>query len=323
MNKLKFLVLMLLPLLYCNSYASDNSNAFPLQYEESFQYQSASKEELIPHTQDFTSVISVNKTEFFEGEPIWVTIKIKNIGYSRDSLPMLNEDFLTRSLNVMDQNGKIKTYLFEGEAEYLWKSYRIFEPGEEYTLDIELLQSYGDQYEGHKFMLASGCFSEGTYSVESNFKDVKTLLLRSNKINFVVVKPTGLELEALNTLRSIYQMRDYSDAEIIDKERAYREFYTKYGGSVYTESSLYYYSAIITVTGIGYSEAMIGESLAFIEYNPNSSYVGYYIWLGQKAVEKLRNGKASEIDFLTEVKQKFPDTRAYQEASKFLKDLNR
>jgi hypothetical protein len=235
---------------------------------------------------------------------------------------MLNEDFLTRSLDVIYQNGKKKIYL-GGEAEYLWKSYRIFEPCEEYTLGIELLESYGDQYEGHKVIIPNGCLSTGAYTMESNFKDVKTLLLRSNKINFVVVKPAGLELEALIALRSIYQMRDYSETEIIDKEHAYKDFFKIYDSSVYTEASFCYYSWLTTITGIGLNLSMIDESLAFIEYNPNSYYVGDYICLGQRTMEKLRNGKVSEIEFLTEVKQKYPDTRAYQEASKFLKDLNR
>ena len=268
-------------------------------------------------SQNFRSEISLNKDKYLEGEPVWITMKVKNIGVAKDSIAWLNEEYVTKSFDLIGQDGKKKKNYF-GEDGYLRMSYTVFESGEEFNFEIELQQNYGDQYSGRNFS-PQYCFKPGLYSVQNNFKG----LLKSNVLTFIVEKPEGPELEALNTLHKIYQLPDRNNVQILDKEKAYKEFWKKYKVNTYTELSFYNYSVLAFYSEWESDTSKVEKSKSFIEKYPNSFYLPYFILLGKEASGRLYDGKTSEIEFLKEIMQNYPDTRAYKEAEKQIKKLEK
>src|SRR3970282_2568716 len=61
---------------------------------------------------NFQLEISSNKPVYYEGEPVFVTVKAKNIGSGIDSLPDFKEGEISEILNIFDFYDKKLQHLF-------------------------------------------------------------------------------------------------------------------------------------------------------------------------------------------------------------------
>ena len=139
-----------------------------------------------------------NKNEYYQLEPVWMTIQIKNTSPNVDSIDIHDNIELLPGFRVTDKNGNELIYHYNlglyGRPNFI----KINGNGQ-ISFDVELSMGFGENNLGEHLRAKYypiTYFSKGKYSVTLHYrKALNKEMLQSNKINFEVKLPENDELK--------------------------------------------------------------------------------------------------------------------------------
>lgn len=265
---------------------------------------------LYSQTENLRATITLNKSEYLEGEEVWVSVTIRNVGSKPDSLFNLSEEYILRDIGVI--NGKGKAAEYKGMiSEPRRPHYTIFMQGDSIGYSEPIQSDYGNEKEKSNEKFAGGnFFTEDEYYVK----------FWGNSVKFVVKKPTGYESDARKELMSLYNANT-PRTEIDKKLKTYRDFAFRNIKSVYAERAFYDYCAGKVLSGeqiLLLDEEFIGDCQWFKDNFPNSYYSGEIIWDEAYSIAKVRNNKYMVKNFLEGIIENHPNTIASWNANYYL-----
>jgi hypothetical protein len=251
-----------------------------------------------------TLEISLNKDEYVEGEPIWLTAKFKNVGNKVDSLADFDDDYVIYHNLKIDSDSSLPVRYYGVIEDKAFPVYTKLKPGEVYDISVDVRQFWMNKYLGVN--LFSGYILEGKYSVRSFYISAWSedwIELISNEIPFRVVKPSKITSEAFDSLIDIFKPN-------IDWAKQLNRYYVMHPKSVYAEEAFYYYTVmrILDNNKNKIDSTFLNECYDFFENYPCSYYKCEVLKRSEWAyrIIKGRNQK-NFLSYLECMKSKYPD----------------
>jgi len=250
-------------------------------------------------------VITLNKTQFVEGEEIMINIKFINEGHETDSLININEIEILKGLFIKDSHGNNSDYT--GPVELKEKNI-VLNPREEFSISSPL-----KFYRAHAAVCLFRYFPKDTYNIKGYYNNGKTFL-ESNEINFKVIAPFGVENEVFREVLEINKISPIDSAQYIINRYDY--LLKNHPSSLYIDEI--FLNAIIQrrITSIKYDSTLIQDCLWFIEKNPNSKHIDFAINEAAEILYYKYGGKDAAINFLLNLKNSYPNSQISFEAQK-------
>lgn len=151
-------------------------------------------------------LISLEKTQFIDGEDILINAKFINEGKEIDTLIHINDIEIIKDLLINDSNGNSSNYT--GPVE-LKEENIILNPGEEYSISSPI-----KFYRAHRSVKLFRYFPSGTYTLKGFFDNGKAFL-ESNEIIFNVIASTGVDNEVFSELLKINKINPIDRVDIL------------------------------------------------------------------------------------------------------------
>jgi len=189
--------------------------------------------------------------------------------------------------------------------------YTVFKPSEEKVYDFELQDFYGNKIAKDANEICD-YFSSGDYSVYIELDYLYNTIspkIKSNKINFKVIKPEEKELEEFEELQRIHSLPlNKIGTTFEDKVDAYINFQKKYPKSIYMERVIRLSFTERYLCNYRYDEEIVNNGLSFIDNFPDSRVSTKAIFeIKTFYTSKKRVGDLKEL--LNNLIQKYPGTR--------------
>lgn len=258
----------------------------------------------------FSCSLSSDQSTYLEGEAIWITLKVKNESNNYDSLEYFTNIEVRQRIYVSDSIGRYSEYK-GGRGYYSKKPMGYFEPYEEKTIEVEILNTHGSQFEdAYDFGSMRLFFKPGSYTIQY----INDNSLHSEPLLITVEKPQVNEATRLQELREIYKIKNKTE-----RKNRYRKFITENKDSKYIEQTYGFYNMVFK--SIGVDSLMIAENEWFIYNFPNSKYLNLIIQNTVHAIYNFENGKTAVERFLDNIINNFKDKKAGKIAENF-KSLN-
>lgn len=257
---------------------------------------------------NFKFTLSLNKNTFVEIEPIFIKLTVENLGSQTDSVDFYNFDAFLNNLSISGKkNPKIKGSIYISEFARI--PYRTIKPGEQISTEAKLQEQYGVAYVNQLLF-----FKEDEYTVDFRGNGKK---ISSNKINFSVTKPHGLDSIISEKFCSILTMQvsDTTTNILETRFEAFKNLKNDFPPNIYTEEIYNFYD--LGYSYIGIKEDIINENMWFINNYPNSFYLMDIILRTAYAAFYFRDNHNKENDpntlrVLNEIIKNNPGTRAEQ-----------
>jgi len=264
-----------------------------------------------------------NKNEYFQMEPIWVTVQIKNVGSDIDSVDLIGSIDLLPNFIISNAGGLQLSYHYfvvSHGAQHLIK----LQPNEQTSFDMELSIGYGDISVSEKYHLLS-YFSEDKYNAKIKFYNyLNHESAISNDIEFTVKAPTGVEFDNFNNLVNTVKKYDITSPDWKSYIKELKDFFTNNQSSIYSEEMYfnYIYQSVMQQKDRNiFNLKFIEECKAFFDKYPNSFYSENILKsLLPPYIRMLKISKQSFYDFLNELINKYPNTKVQTAASKLYND---
>ena len=235
--------------------------------------------------------IKLNKTEYYESEPIWLEIYLK---ISKDLHPQVGPDLtISRflNLNIYNKKTKVKVKPIMDKGYWLMPDHTKLKISREYFNIIKVQSYYGEiQKFKNAGLLLRNYIPEGEYSLSattSYWENNEPNTIYSDTLNFIVKKPEGLVendysayLEFITMRQSLLSDLDRSisthvrDSNLVDTIRKYTlKYENENKNSIYLEPiqdldemfSNYYY--------LPNDDSLINYDLRFIKTYPNNYFM--------------------------------------------------
>lgn len=151
--------------------------------------------------------IRADKKQFLLGEPVWIDVLLKNVSQDTVRIPdrVIRPDF--GNLEFFVTSGEETLPYTGGDATYIIEPLDLA-PGEELTMQFDILDFYGESAEGTHWF--ERLFHPGTYSVQARAWHG----VLSNTLEVEVIEPSGEELEIYNGLH---------EAAVLEGQRRFQE----------------------------------------------------------------------------------------------------
>jgi hypothetical protein len=259
--------------------------------------------------------ITSDKTNYLEGEMIVMGVYFKNttnrelsINSDCGNLPYTNFKFSGDS-NDIRYIGAI--------SDCIGKSYLKFDPNEEKSYRIFLLNNYTSNYKSRmrlEYSPASvkGLIERGEYNVTFINNN-----LISNSLNITVTKPSDEDSIALANLIDIYSMvtRGY----YVDKISKYRKFIYEFPNNEYIHQA--FMNMMVLKFPHLTDEYTVIDSKWFISMHPNSPVIDYAINTVEKYYNEINNLNEYK-SFLNDIVINYTNSTASNLAQKKIKEYN-
>ncbi|MBZ0204650.1 MAG: hypothetical protein K8I03_16685 [Ignavibacteria bacterium] len=301
---------------FCDKHACHN-NCFASQPQFAGSTVSISKSNLIYN-------ISLNKDKFVEAEPILISLKVQNNGPNLDSVSYF--DFEEFHNNLVVTNSEDIAGLKKSLFTYFGKvPYTLIKPNSGISITFELQEFFGYKMLPHSFYSKETFFSEGEYSVQLVKNGIN-----SNKIKFIVEKPTDNESVIFNKLINIYNMievdmkapegKRYQEKVIQAKYDSVKTLVNNLNKNAYTEEIFQIYNKMSASFGL--KDEIIDRNLWFIRNYPDSYFLKDIIYNTTRALFYIRDGDVSVKSVLNGIIQEFPNSKAANISQEFLTNEN-
>lgn len=262
-----------------------------------------------------------NKTEYLEGEKIWLTATALNKGSKIDSITMFNEVGLmnyTIVQNIYGENFPVRYF----SASYRKIPQNILNPGEMERVNYGILYSHAPIREGESwdnFYLQPDSY---VVYIEHTLRYGDTMKVRSNEIRFTVVEPDLEERKILNEFRKINGMPFKTPYEKIKKANAYYELLNteNISRSKYYEQTFRNYASFISLGNVQTdSKIFIADCKKFSNTFPNSYYLGPVLYAIASMLKNI-DEKEEIVPVFVELKINNYDTRLSDAVDSILKN---
>jgi len=257
---------------------------------------------------DLRLEIRLTKDTFLLREPIWVDLYFTNEG--RESLTLNSLDLTWQELQVHVVNAQGDTLEYSGFiADGVCPPGPSLEAYDTYYHYINLSENFG-KGAGEYLPPSLRYLEEGTYTLQMRHTGVS-----SNLAEFKVEHPKGDEGLAYRLVRDASRTGfKYYHTDTQQAIDIFQRLVTKYPKSVYAELANYELAGLHGL--LGESERTYQRLRYLILHYPNSHFV-------LKALPDLlgQMSKGQQIEFLTEIIERHPQTRASDSAERFLEML--
>lgn len=178
--------------------------------------------------------IALNKTEYFQLEPISVRCKFSN--ETKESQTTLIPSFLSEGGLEVNFNGERKRFNTISPFRILLRRFPVtFQPGENYEEEITLETSLDEFFP-----------QPGTYAIRLLLTGSEGKLLRSNQVKLTILEPKGIDKEAFDFIQKNKANNSYqilfawnNDIKLENGKTLLEEFVSKYSASIYGEIAIY------------------------------------------------------------------------------------
>ncbi len=277
-----------------------------------------------------------NKNEYYQLEPVWITIQIKNISPNVDSVDIHGNIDLLKRFQVTDENGnQLKGHY--PLIDYGSGNFIKINGHEQISYDVELSTGFSENNLGEHMSSRYSpisYFSKGIYSVILNFYntyDAKEYeLFQSNKINFEVNSPENDELKIFNKLLEIIKIYDVEHLSWENYINDLNKLYDENQNSIYSEEIFYnciYFPILFQVGPTNnenrnmFNEKFVERCKVFLNKHPNSFYSEEILnHLLPRYANTFNKSKQDVINFLNELIDKHPNTKIQSAALKYKRD---
>lgn len=277
---------------------------------------------------NFEINIVSNKSEYYQLEPVWITVQIKNTGTNVDSINIQNSlDLLPKFLVADSLGNKLSYHYFF--IDYGKPNYIKLKKDEQMSYDVELSLGFSENklVDTKHLYLPRSYFSKGKYSVllqiTSDF-EMRKEILHSNKIEFTVKPPENYELNIFNRIIEISKIQDAKSTDWDEYLSDLKNLYDSSQYNFYTDEIFYNYVYITDILQCNLSDKkyrrfftddFIYDCLMFFDKYPNSfynekileSFITPYIYV-------LNKSKQNVSDFFDTLMNKYPDTKIQKAA---------
>jgi len=240
--------------------------------------------------------IVLDKEKYLVNEPLWVTVNVENTTKDKVFAISANPVYGNVHFHIVSSNGdSLEGWCFRG----MIGGYPTLDPGQKDIYFVDLVGpicTYGVE---HGEALHQRRVPEGKYTLQAELRvypdpkwQKERFQVYSDKVNFMVQKPSGEEKKAYDLL----------------KEKKAEKLWTlikKYPNSVYRDVAY-------ELVSFGFHHRE--PTLEFIDKHPNSGFAASAIFA---AIPK--KGKPAERkDFLKYIVKKYPNTKAAMYAENYL-----
>lgn len=253
--------------------------------------------------------ISLDTNYYLYGEPVWLTVKIKNTGSFRDSILDLSEYDLSISVQIKNGKGKLLEYQRLLFISYL-HTYTVLHGGEERRFYFDLRNWYGYAKPINENKVIKNLLSAGSYSLSLYKYDfMQKSYLRSNYTHFNVTEQDEKESELFSELIEIYSLPEGSVSEKESKSGLFKNVLERM-----SKDNRYYNEAFYSFVRMNYFtdreelENYMGRILNFITENYNTYESRNIVWYYAESLIKL-NGINKTMVALKELRAKYPGTK--------------
>jgi len=252
----------------------------------------------------FEISLSTSKTEYFEGEKVYVIVKYKNTGNAIDSIADETLFHTSDKLKLIATGGETAEQ-FSPVRSYVENTYWILKPGKSTTVKYYLgdifyypndpLYHMGDEY----FLRV------GNYKIY--FGNIST--------EFSVSHPSGKEeaayekmSEARNILAVNIDNKGYDTTAVIQKADVFNYVYYKYPESVYAEDAFIgYFNNYMTVQKM--DSLTFATANGFIDRFPNNEKLDYILLKMSKYLYS-GSGEDAATKFLLRIAKRYQGINA-------------
>lgn len=243
----------------------------------------------------------IYKNQYLLREPIWVKMKVTNIGKEEGWFY-----FCTRScLEIKDSKGKVYPSQVSSSLSAI-----TIKAGETLEYELNLLGCFGIP-EG-KFKIYYYLPPE-TYTISYHLnKDVK-----SETYKFEILKPEGDELRAMNLLKEAYNLIEEKKWD--ERQKTLSEIIEKYPQSVYSPYVFLRRGSDYSIHYRNYDSALNNYYELITTYPSSREAVHAVNYIS--AIYENQKDKKGYIDAMNGLIEKYTDTDISKEAEKQLKNL--
>lgn len=212
--------------------------------------------------------IGLDKSEFLEGESIWVKISLKNLGddakqVTKMSFPLViyNKSF---DFNLIDSEGlRVKDSGIRSDGLHTV----TLNPNDSTYDYYDILNFYGEPI--HKLLRTGRKYLKpGSYKLSAKLS-TPNISLPSNEIKFEVVEPNADEVESYELFKEAYKTWLIKNKREEEARDLFRTAIDTYPNSIYTDL---HYSYLYKINSIGLRDyrACIDVIKEMIQRNPKS-----------------------------------------------------
>jgi len=253
--------------------------------------------------------ITFPKNIFIEGEDMILNMTFKNIGSKVDSLIKISGADLLKNLIFSDEKGDNSTYQGAVNSK---DTTIVLKPNQDYTLSENIRWTRGYEHVG-----LFSYIPEGNYRVKGVFKNGKTNI-GSNEILFRVIAPTGTEKEVFDGFIRINKLEMNKDSKTENIINDLTLLFKKYPESIYSDQIFLKNIIIRNITGIKHDSTFIEDCLWYIQKKPDSKILDLALDLSARVIQQKYGGNEKVREFLTALKEKYPNSRIFIESNKIL-----
>jgi hypothetical protein len=260
--------------------------------------------------------LSIDKNIYLEMENIPIFIKIKSYENKTDSIKNLSGYTFGSNMNLRNDAGVLHYSFVIGDIAY--DTYSPILAGQDIYYHDDLRSSYGSIKQEAFYESEKTYLPPGNYNVTLlTDKKIFGANLSSDTLSFHIIYPSGNELSALNDLRDIYKI-----APITERSIKFREFLYKYPESAYLDQAFagYLFAIRLDTNQTALSNTIIADCKWFIDRRPDSPNMPSVMRNCCKWIEKYY-GKSDELEYMENITQRYPDTRAGYDAKVILSEI--
>lgn len=262
--------------------------------------------------------ISLDKNEYLELEPVWLTVKFKNESKKIDSLNILDPLDVLDKLIITDTNGIRIQYHFL-LVEFLNRPPKI-KAQEELTYEIEVLIGFGNVMLFNALNTINSYLSAGKYKIQSQY-NTKEGLVKSNIVECFVKVPEDVRAEEFNKLIEILKAHGKKSTDYFDWIEEIRAFMSQDIYSGYYQQAFFNYMYTFIYERTDFDSVFVSDCNSFFEKYPNSFYCKEVLRLCLRSLTKLNTGSVNSLElYLYGLMKKNPGTKLEKYAESYLKN---
>jgi hypothetical protein len=260
---------------------------------------------------NFEIKIVSDKKEYYQLEPVWITIQVKNIGANIDSFRYFANNEFLHGMTVEDKNNnqlQCKYPLIEYASERLIR----LNSNEQKSIVVGLNSGFGEnellyQYKPKYY------FSPGKYLVKLKYYDgFHNKMMLPNNIEFSVKPPKKDALKIFNRIIEINKTYNVKPPNWNDFIKDIKKLYDNNQHNIYSEVLLFNCAQNCIYENYN-NEKFINESKVFFDKYPDSYFNETMIESFVVSCAKgLKKQKQDVIDILNEIIAKHPNTKLHE-----------
>lgn len=259
-------------------------------------------------------LISFDKAEYLEGEPILFNFSIFN---NSDKLDSVNYEMLELfNIKVFDSENNECTYVC-GTGDRIGNLFVKIEPYKSAGHSINLIACFVNEFFPPCVSSSPGYLRHSIYSIQYKYYNK----FISNEIKVSILEPANNEKVVFEKLKSAYRINDvrYTDFDsLYIKQKIFYQIALNFPESIYWNESVYKYNLISSILNLSYTDITLNKD--YINKYPESTHNLIILKNLCKSVYYYDGGQAEVTKYLENLIKNNPETYISSIAKNMLKE---